>query len=127
MPVQRELWRDLPDQGLKLQLWPLDPEFPQLVRLGNPSYAAGMFKSLGIAPALERPPLITPIRYRPKERHVLRYEIQGPDEDPGQAKRLYAKLYSSEQDAARAFGVAQRVVDWLRANDVGLQGNGQKS
>ena len=123
MPVQRELWRDLLDQGLKLQIWPLDPKFPQLVRLGNPSYAAGMFKSLGVASALEQLPVITPIRYRPKERHVLRYEIQGPDEDPGQRKRLYAKLYSNEQDAARAFGVAQRVVDWLRANDVGLQGN----
>ena len=123
MPVQRELWRDLLDQGLKLQIWPLDPKFPQLVRLGNPSYAAGMFKSLGVASALEQLPVITPIRYRPKERHVLRYEIQGPDEDPGQGKRLYAKLYSNEQDAARAFGVARRVVDWLRVNDVGLQGN----
>ena len=123
MPVQRELWRDLLDQGLKLQIWPLDPKFPQLVRLGNPSYAAGMFKSLGVASALEQLPVITPIRYRPKERHVLRYEIQGPDEDPGQSKRLYAKLYSNEQDAARAFGVARRVVDWLRVNDVGLQGN----
>ena len=124
MPVQRELWRDLPDQGLKLQIWPLDPEFPQLVRLGNPSYVAGMFKSLGIAPALEQLPVITPIRYRPKERHVLRYEIHTTDTVPGEGKRLYAKLYSNAQDAARAFGVAQRVVDWLRANDVGLQGNG---
>src|SRR5687767_10972102 len=26
MPVQRELWRDLLDQGIKLQIWPLDPK-----------------------------------------------------------------------------------------------------
>jgi len=123
MPVQRELWRSLLDQGIQFQVWPFDLEFPQLVRLGNPTYVAGMFAALGIAPDLKQLPVITPIRYRPKERHVLRYEIQGPDEDPGQGKRLYAKLYSNEQDAARAFGVAGRVVDWLRANDVGLQGN----
>jgi aminoglycoside phosphotransferase (APT) family kinase protein len=36
---------------------------------------------------------------------------------------LYAKLYSNEQDTVRAFGVANRVVDWLDANPQGLQGN----
>jgi aminoglycoside phosphotransferase (APT) family kinase protein len=36
---------------------------------------------------------------------------------------LYAKLYSNGQDAAKAFGIANRVVDWLDANDSGLQGN----
>ncbi len=75
MPVQRELWRDLLDQGIKLQIWPFDPKFPQLVRLGNPSYVAGMFASLGIVNDLKQLPVITPLRYRPKERHVLRYEI----------------------------------------------------
>jgi len=36
---------------------------------------------------------------------------------------LYAKLYSNGQDTARAFGIANRVVDWLAANNYGLQGN----
>ena len=36
---------------------------------------------------------------------------------------MYAKLYSNAQDAARAFGIANRVVDWLDANNQGLQGN----
>src|SRR5689334_1230085 len=38
MPVQRELWREIPDRGLKLEMWPFDPEFSQLVRLGDPAY-----------------------------------------------------------------------------------------
>ena len=122
MPVHSELWRDIRDQGIKLQVWPFDPEFPQLVRLGNPSYVAGRFASLGIVPGLKQMPVITPIRYRPGERHVLRYEISSP-EMPAGGERLYAKLYSNAQDAARAFGIANRVVDWLAANDHGLQGN----
>ena len=124
MPVQRELWKDLPEQGIRFQIWPLDPEFPQLVRLGNPTYVAEMFESLGIAADSKQLPVITPIRYRPKERHVLRYEIHASEAVSGQGKRLYGKLYKNTQDAARAFGVAQRVVDWLGANNVGLQGNG---
>ena len=123
MPVQCELWRDIPDQGLSLQVWPLDPEFPRLVRLGNPSYVAGMFASLGIAHDLKQVPVITPIRYRPGERHVLRYEIHSSETVPGRGQRLYAKLYSNAQDAARAFGIANRVVDWLSVNNHGLQGN----
>ena len=123
MPVQRELWRDIPDQGIKLQVWPFDPEFPHLVSLGNPSYVARMFASLGIAHDLKQLPVITPIRYRPGERHVLRYEIYVPETVPGRGQRLYGKLYSNGQDAARAFRIANRVVDWLDANNQGLQGN----
>jgi hypothetical protein len=123
MPVQCELWRDVPDKGLRLQVWPFDPKFPQLVRLGNPSYVAEIFSSLGIAGGSKQLPVITPIRYRPKERHVLRYEIDSPEVVLGEKKRLYAKLYSSGQDAGRAFGVASRVMDWMEFNHVGLQGN----
>jgi len=123
MPVQRELWRELPEQGIRLQVWPLDPKFPTLVRLGNPAYVAGMFASLGLPHDRGQLPLITPIRYRPGERHVLRYEISAPEDARGRGQRLYAKLYSNEQDAVRAFGVANRVVDWLDANPQGLQGN----
>ena len=119
MPVQRELWRENLESGLRLQVWPFDPKFPQVVRLGTPSYVAGLFASLGIAQDLRQLPEITPIRYRPGERHVLRYDVSVL----GQAQRLYAKLYSDPQDAVRAFGVAHRVVDWLAANDHGLQGN----
>lgn len=120
MPVQSELWRDVPEKGMRLQVWPFDPKFPQLVRLGNPSYAARIFASLGIA---DQTPVITPIRYRPKERHVLRYELHSAETGRGERQPLYAKLYTSGEDAARAFGVASRVVDWLEFNNMGLQGN----
>ena len=123
MSVQRELWRDIPDRGIKLQVWPFDPEFPQLVRLGDPSYAARLLASLGMATDVKKMPVITPIRYRPGERHVLRYEIYSPEPPAERGQRLYAKLYSNAQDAARAFGVANRVVDWLTANNLELQGN----
>jgi thiamine kinase-like enzyme len=123
MPVQRKLWKEDTDQGIRFQVWPFDPKFPQLVRLGTPSFVAGKLESLGIAGALKQMPVVTPIRYRPGERHVLRYEISSPGTVPGQDRRLYAKLYSKAEDAERAFGVANRVVDWLAANNYGLQGN----
>ena len=123
MPVQRELWREVPDQWMELQMWPLDPEFPRLVRLGDPSHVAGMLRSLGIAPDLRQIPLVTPVRYRPGERHVLRYEIGAPQSSAGQAQRWYAKLYSSAQEAARAFDVANRAADWLAASGQGVLGN----
>ena len=123
MPVQCELWRDILHKGIELQVWPFDPEFPRLVRLGNPSHVAGMLASLGIAPDLKQLPVITPIRYRPGERHVLRYEISSSETRSGTGQRLYTKLYSNAQDAARAFGIANRVVDWLDTNNRGLQGN----
>ena len=123
MPVQLELWRELADSGIKLQLWPFDPKFPHLVRLGDPSHVAAMFASLGITQDHPQLPLVTPIRYRPGERHVLRYEIGSPGNASGRGRRLYAKLYENPEDAARAFGIAHRVVDWLDANQPGLQGN----
>lgn len=123
MPVQCDLWRDLPERGMRLQLWPFDPEFPQLVRLGNPSYITGMFESLDITRDRRQLPVITPIRYRPGERHVLRYEIGLPEAISGKGQRLYAKLYSNAEAAARAFGIANRAVDWLANNRLELQGN----
>src|SRR5690554_38210 len=49
MPTQCALWRDLPERGMRLQLWPFDPAFPQLVRLGNPVHVAQMLAAHGIA------------------------------------------------------------------------------
>lgn len=123
MPAQCDLWRDLPERKMELRLWPFDPEFPQLVRLSNPSYIAGMLESLGIPRDQRQMPGIIPIRYRPGERHVLRYEIGSPGTVSDKDQRLYAKLYSSAEDAARVFRIAHRVVDWLADNRLGLQGN----
>jgi len=122
MPVQCELWREIPEREMELKIWPFDPGFPQLVRLGNPVYAAGLFATLGIADDPKRMLAIAPIRYRPGERHVLRYEIASPEPSSGHNQRLYAKLYSDAQDAAKAFGIANRVMDWLDANPQGFKG-----
>jgi hypothetical protein len=123
MPVQCDLWRDIPERGLSLRLWPFDPEFPQLVHLSDPAYVAKMLESLDITHDRSQMPVITPIRYRPGERHVLRYKISSPETVSGEGQRLYAKLYSNAEDAARAFGVASRAVEWLADNRLGLQGN----
>jgi thiamine kinase-like enzyme len=122
MPVQCELSREIPGRDLKLQIWPFDLEFPHLVRLGNPAYAAVRLAALGLADERRQMPVVTPIRYRPGERHVLRYELDSPEMPSGPRQRLYAKLYSNAQEAARAFRVANRAVDWLAANPQGLQG-----
>jgi len=123
MPVQCELWRENPEGGIKLQIWPFDPEFPHLIRLGTPSSVSQIFASLGIAADSKQMPVVTPIHYRPGERHVLRYEIESPEASSGAKKRRYAKLYKNSQDAARAYGIANRIVDWLDANHLELQGN----
>ena len=123
MPVQCDLWRELPERGMRLQIWPFDPEFPNLIRLGDPAYVATILATLGIDADRRQMPVVTPIRYRPGERHVLRYELAPPEVFRGQRHRLYAKLYSNEQDAGRAFGIANRVVDWLTTHPSGLQGN----
>ena len=123
MPVQCDLWSDFPERGLRLRLWPFDPEFPQLVRLSDPSYVVEMLESLGITRVTGEMPVITPIRYRPGERHVLRYEIGSRNSVLPHGQRLYAKLYSNAQDAARAFRIANRAVDWLADNRLELQGN----
>lgn len=119
MPVQCDLWRDIPEKGIRLQVWPFDPEFPQLVRLSNSSHVARMFASLGLNHDMQELPVITPIRYRPGERHVLRYDLHSKDQ---RGRRLYAKIYSDSQHAGKAFGIANRVVDWLADNNLGLQG-----
>ena len=123
MPVQRSLWREIPDQGLKLEVWPFDPEFPHLVQLGKPSYVAERLASLGIVHDRKQMLVVTPIRYRPGERHVLRYELSSPGTLTPSGQILYAKVYSNPEDAVRAFGVANRVVDWLAANNQRFQGN----
>src|SRR5512133_575196 len=113
-----DLQRDTAGRLIRLQVWPLDPEFPQLVRVSDPAYAPALFQSAQVdlgAGALD-PVSISPIRYRPSERHVLRYRV-GPD-----ARLLYGKLYAEAEQAARAARITQRAVDWLDANLQGFHG-----
>jgi len=75
----RSLAADVPGWGMRILVAPLDPRFPALVRMSDGTFA-GDAVGLGAAPAA-----VTAIRYRPGERHVLRYA--------GPAESWYAKLY----------------------------------
>jgi aminoglycoside phosphotransferase (APT) family kinase protein len=103
------LWQAIPERNLLLQVWPLDPVFPQLARLADPAHAAELLETLGLLPGGAGPGdlAVEPVRYRPGERHVLRYRV-----GPG-GPVYYVKLYEDFAAAGRAFRVANRVVDWL--------------
>ena len=109
---------------MRIQVSPLDPHFPQLARVSDPGYVGTMLASL-YAKATDAPwPIpaaqytITPIRYRPGQRHVLRYD---PQETPHRSETLFAKLYEGE-DGAQAIRVATWVTDQLAASGSGVTG-----
>src|SRR5262249_213170 len=85
----RQLLACVPDLGMRLQVSPLDAQFPQLARLSAPEYVAHMLAPLCGAQASVR--CIDPIRYRPGQRHVLRFGSL-----PGSHKVLFAKLYRGD-------------------------------
>jgi hypothetical protein len=89
------LCAELPEEGVRILVAPLDVRFPQLVRLADPSYAASLI------PGAHRPPSVATMRYRPGQRHVLRYDLS----DEGAA---FAKLYVD--DAGRRAGLVGEAV-----------------
>jgi Phosphotransferase enzyme family len=96
-----------PQNNIRILVWPLDPDFEQLVRLSSWEYVSAMLSSLHRAPADHLPRgrhAISPIRYRPGQRHVLRY---GGTQSRGS---LFAKLYAADEGAViyqRATGIAE--------------------
>jgi aminoglycoside phosphotransferase len=86
---------------------PLDVRFPHLVRLSDPNFLAGVVPGSGWR--------VKPIRYRPGQRHVLRYDLERLD---GSCETIYAKLYEDER-AGRTFELATDVADWLATNGSG--------
>jgi aminoglycoside phosphotransferase (APT) family kinase protein len=106
----RRLQTRVPESGASVMVSPLDPKLSQLVRLSDPAYVAAM---LAVAPtgASRNPYRVLPIRYRPGERHVLRYEPA--QVAPGRA--VFAKLSRRDADVARAFRMATHVADCLDA------------
>jgi aminoglycoside phosphotransferase (APT) family kinase protein len=108
----RALEAKIPEWGMYIQVAPLDVQYPQLVRASDPSYAREMLNGAGGDAASGY--RVSAIRYRPGQRHVLRYDsVDGPD------GTMFAKVYNSEK-GARTFGVVSRVADWL-AEQGGLQ------
>src|SRR5712691_5741112 len=117
----RQLVTDLPEWGMHIQVSPLDARFPQLVRLSDPRYVRAMlaaaYAAADVAPGHPRPGgyAVTSIRYRPGQRHVLRYDPL----DTAKGGTVFAKLYAGE-DRACAFRVARHVADWLAEHGEGM-------
>ena len=99
----------------------LSARFPQLVRLSDPQYVREMLAAscaaAGVASDQPGPGeyAVTSIRYRPGQRHVLRYGTL----DVAEGGTVFAKLYTGE-DGARAFHVARHAADWLAEHGDGV-------
>jgi hypothetical protein len=90
----RRLVAEVPDAGMRILAAPLDPRLPALVRMSDPAFVG---EAIG-------PGAVTTIRYRPGERHMLRYE--------GPARVRYAKLYrpgAASEASRRAAAVCAAV------------------
>jgi aminoglycoside phosphotransferase (APT) family kinase protein len=101
-----------PGWGMRMLVFPLDERFPQLIRLSDPGYLPDRLPGAG------RVLSVTPLRYRPGQRHVLRYELRSPfgAETPD---CVYAKLYEGD-DGRESHDVAMRLADWVAASGDGL-------
>jgi len=108
----RKLAADAPELRMHVRVSPLDVRFPQLVRICDPEYlrdtiAATCAGGDEVVPAGRYS--ITFIRYRPGQRHVLRYD---PLEEP-ERRSIFAKLYFTREDGERVFSLAKHIREWL--------------
>jgi hypothetical protein len=115
----KQLVTNVPRLGLHVQGWPLDNEFFQIARVCDPSHVSNMIAAAttscecqGLRKAASCYS-VAPVRYRPGERHVLRYSPLDGSERPSSNGILFGKLYDSANSTERAFGVANRVADSL--------------
>jgi hypothetical protein len=110
----RALLADDPAWGMYVQVSPLDAEFPQLVRVSSPPYIADMLADYADdgQTQISSHYAVTTIRYRPGQRHVLRYDPLGSGGVSGPGGTIFAKIYNSNK-GARAFHVASTVAEWL--------------
>src|SRR6185312_4610846 len=110
----QQLLADVPELGMRMQIAPLDACFPQLVRVSDPNYAREILAAT-MHTTLADSYTVTAIRYRPGERHVLRY-----DPADGSSGTVFAKVYNNDK-GARTFGVVKHVAGWLATQDSGLK------
>jgi aminoglycoside phosphotransferase (APT) family kinase protein len=110
----RDLMAEVPSWGMRVQVAPLDIRFPQLARASDPLYVGEILAAAGAALG-GADVAVTAIRYRPGQRHVLRYDAPGDT-----VRTTFAKVYNSDK-GARTFGVVTRVADWLAVQDGGLR------
>jgi hypothetical protein len=108
----RALQASVPEWDLFVQVFPLDTEFPRLARLADPSYVRRLLADERVACAEARAYQVTPVRYRPGQRHVLRYDALDAAGRADPQSALFAKVYNSDK-GPRTVQVAARVSDWL--------------
>jgi aminoglycoside phosphotransferase (APT) family kinase protein len=111
------LSRYVPEWNMELLISPLDARFPQLLRAVDPAYARATLAS-AYATSTDRLPTYTvsTVRYRPNERHVLRWE---PDDSS--RPTVFAKM-ARGNDVSRELRVAGRVAEWLSLRGDQLRG-----
>lgn len=90
--------------NLGLRISPLDPGFPQIARLSDPAYVCSI---------LDQEYSVSVVRYRPGQRHVLRYDPISVAGEGGPGS-LFAKIYNSDK-GQRTFDVVRTVADWLES------------
>jgi aminoglycoside phosphotransferase (APT) family kinase protein len=119
----RQLTTDLPEWSMHIQVSPLDARFPQLVRVSDPRHVREMLAAAHaadeVAPAPAPPSgyAVTPVRYHPGQRHVLRYAPL--DAAKGGGGTVFAKLCTGEE-GARTFRAASAAADWLAQHGAGV-------
>jgi aminoglycoside phosphotransferase (APT) family kinase protein len=118
-----------PAWDLQIKVSPHDAAYPQLPRLVDPAYVRALLAAHVPQVAAEHAAdsTVTTVRYRPGQRHVLRFSPAGsaaPNDvggggGPDGAGTVYAKLYAPAQYPAaegQAFcALTRRLADWLEA------------
>jgi hypothetical protein len=115
----RKLAADTPELRMHVRVSPLDVRFPQLVRLCDPQYVRDLTAAAHAASDLVARPCeysITFIRYRPSQRHVLRYDPL----DAPELGAMFAKLYYTSEDGERIFRLAKQIREWLAEHGEGV-------
>jgi hypothetical protein len=94
------------DGTMRVLVSPVDERFPQLARLSDPRYLSHALSLEG-----HRDWSVTTVRYRPGQRHVLRYD-EGGARRGGVPAHLFAKLYPDDSGRAAAT-LVEHVADRL--------------
>src|SRR5919108_5520261 len=109
-----QLMADFPEHSMQIRVSPLDARFLQLVRVSDPQHVRAMLAEActSVNAAWDQRAIseytITPVRYLPGMRHVLRYDPL----DRAKGGTVFAKLYMGEE-GARAFRIARYAADWM--------------
>jgi aminoglycoside phosphotransferase (APT) family kinase protein len=100
----RRAFAGSPDGRTTVRVAPVDPAFPQLVRLHDPRHLRDLLPDPGVPEGAD--PAIDTVRFRPGQRHVLR--VSGGPAGPA----WYAKVYRDEtgQHAVAVTGWAAKAL-----------------